>query len=281
VDERVLLTLGLRRQNVRTDSFDQATGALTSRYDAHAWSPAVGLVVKPTGNVSVYGNYTAGLQPGQIVGATYANAGQVLNPYRSKQYEMGVKVDWGTVTTTAAVYQLTRPIGTLDGDSSLPDSQRNFGYSGEQRNRGLELSAYGELAPGLRLVASAAFVQGKLTKTQDGINEGNSAYGVPSRAYRLGLDWDTPWVQGLSLNGRVSHLSSMYVNNENTLRLPSVTTVGLGARYRTRISGKSVVFRANVDNLTDKRYWLFSDAQAMSGTNAAGRTYTLSASIDF
>lgn len=281
VDDRVLLTLGMRRQSVRTDSFNQTTGALTQRYEASEWSPALGLVVKPTEHVSIYGNYTEGLTPGSIVGPLYANAGEILKPYRSKQYEMGVKVDWGALTTTAAVYQLTRPSAYADGDASLPDSQRNYGYFGEQRNRGLELSAYGEVSPGLRLIASAAFVQSRLTKTQNGVDQGNATPGVPSRTYNLGLDWDAPWVSGLSLNGRVSHTASTYISNANTLSLPSVTTVGLGARYRTRIGGKSVVIRADVDNLTDKRYWLVSTVRGAYATNAAGRTYLLSASVDF
>ncbi len=270
-DDRVLLTLGARKQTVDVDSFSTATGDKIGGYKADAISPAVGLVVKPLSNVAVYGNFTEGLTRGTVVGATYANRGDVLAPYKSKQYEAGVKVDWGSVTTTAAVYQLARPAGQADANNV-------YGYNGEQRNRGLELSAYGELQPGLRLMASAAFVQAKLTKTAGGVNEGNTAAGVPKNIVNVGLDWDTPWVDGLSLNGRVSYVSSSYVDDANEYSLPAVTTLGVGARYSTTVAGKSVVFRANVDNLTDKKYWLASGSFA---TNAAGRTFMLSASVDF
>jgi iron complex outermembrane receptor protein len=57
-----------------------------------------------------------------------------------------------------------------------------------------------------------------------------------------------------------------------------VTTFDVGARYRTKVAGKDVVLRANIDNLTDKKYWLASGSFA---TNAAGRTIMLSASVDF
>src|SRR3546814_18699952 len=60
-------------------------------------------------DLSIYSNFTEGLTRGTVVGATYANAGEVLNPYQSKQSEAGVKVDWGRVTTTMAYYQLARP----------------------------------------------------------------------------------------------------------------------------------------------------------------------------
>ncbi|WP_083851279.1 TonB-dependent receptor [Pusillimonas noertemannii] len=271
VQDRVLLTVGARKQTVEVDSYSTATGAKTGTYKADAISPVAGIVVKPLDNVSVYGNFTEGLTRGTVVSPMYANAGEVLSPYKSKQYEAGVKVDWGRITTTAAVFQLARPAAQAD-DANV------YGYFGEQRNRGLELTAYGELQPGLRIMASAAFTQGKLTKTQGGINEGNTAPGVPRRTFNLGLDWDTPWVEGLSLNGRVSHTSSTYISAENTLSLPAVTTFDVGARYRTRVAGKTVVFRANIDNLTDKKYWLASGSFA---TNAAGRTFMLSATVDF
>lgn len=269
--DRVLLTVGARKQTVDVDQYNQATGARASGYKADAISPVAGIVVKPMDNVSLYSNFTEGLTRGTIVGATYANAGEVLAPYKSKQYEAGVKVDWGSMTTTAAIFQLAKPAGQKD-DANV------YGYFGEQRNRGIELSAYGELQPGLRMMASMAFTQAKLRKTNDGINEGNTAPGVPSTTANLGLDWDTPWVDGLSLNGRVAYTSSSYISAENTLTLPAVTTFDVGARYRTKISGKTVILRANIDNLTDKRYWLAAGSYA---TNAAGRTVMLSASVDF
>jgi len=269
--DRVLLTLGARRQTVDQDSYDTVTGAKTGNYRASTVTPLVGLVVKPLDNVSLYANHTSGLSAGTVVGPSYSNAGETLAPYKSKQYEAGVKVDWGRVTTTAAVFQIENP-------SAQADENNVYGYFGEKRNRGLELTAYGELMPGLRLMASATFIDGKLTKTPGGLYQGNRAPGVPASTYNLGLDWDTPWVRGLSLNGRAIRTSSMYLDNANTRGLPGVTRFDVGARYSTEIAGKSVVLRANIENVTDKRYWLAASTYA---TNAAGRTYMLSASVDF
>lgn len=271
VDDRILLTVGARRQTVDVATYNTATGEKTSTYRASAISPLMGVVVKPLENVSVYANFTEGLTRGTIVGDRYANRGEILKPYKSKQYEAGVKVDWGGIVTSAALWQIARPAGQEDANNV-------YGYFGEQRNRGLELTAYGELMPSLRMMASAAFTQGKLTKTQNGVNEGNRAPGVPSSTYNLGLDWDTPWVQGLSLNGRMIYTSSQYLNNTNTLKLPALTRFDVGARFYTEIAGKEVVLRANIENLTNKRYWLASSSFA---TNGAGRTVMLSASMSF
>ena len=50
-NNRIQFTVGVRRQQVEAETFNQVTGALTSRYDAGAWSPAYALVVKPLENV--------------------------------------------------------------------------------------------------------------------------------------------------------------------------------------------------------------------------------------
>ena len=269
--DRILLTGGVRRQTVDVDSYNTTTGARTSGYRASANSPLAGLVVKPVDNVSLYANYAVGLTRGTIVGNQYENRGAVLDPYKSKQYETGVKVDWGTFTTTAAVFQIARPSGQAD-DNNV------YGYFGEQRNRGLELSAYGEVTRSLRFMAGASYIKSELTKTPNGVNQGNRPAGVPASTYSAGLDWDTPWVQGLSLNGRAVRTSSVYLNNTNTLRLPGHTRFDVGARYITQVAGKDVILRANVENVTDKRYWLASNSFV---TNAAGRIYVLSASVNY
>lgn len=271
-DDRVLLTLGLRDQTIELENFSQATGASTARYRENAVSPLVGVVFKPIDSVSLYGNYTAGLTRGATAPATAANAGETFAPYKSKQYETGIKVDWGTLTTQASVYQISRP-------NSLTDPITNiFSFEGEQRNRGLELSAYGEVRPGLRMMASAAFNDAKLTRTAGGIDQGNDAVGIPERVFTVGVDWDTPWVSGLSLNGRVINTSSVYYNTANTLSVDGWTRLDVGARYRTRVSGKDVVLRANIENLLDEETWIMSGTYA---TVSAPRTFVLSAAIDF
>lgn len=265
-DDRLLLTLGLRDQTVEVKSVTAAA------YKASAVAPLAGIVFKPLANVSLYGNYTEGLTRGQIVGAGYANTGDVLSPYKSEQYEAGVKVDWGKITTVASLFQLSRPNAYADPVSNIYD------YNGEQRNRGLELSAYGELQRGLRVMASAVFTDAKQARTRLGVNQGKAAAGVPDRTFNLGLDWDTPWVAGLSLNGRVINTSSAYFDAANTVSLDGWTRVDIGARYKTMVASKPVVLRASVENLFDKNYWLASGTYA---SVSAPRTVVLSASFDF
>lgn len=272
-DDRVLLTVGARRQSVQLDNYNQTTGATTSSYDRSAVSPLAGIVFKPLSNVSLYANYAEGLTRGATAPATAANAGEVFKPYKSKQYEAGVKGEFGALITQATLYQLSRPNAITDPASNV------YGMDGEQRNRGLELSAFGEVMPGLRMMTSAAFIQARLSRTAGGVNQGNKPYGTPERAFNVGLDWDTPWVKGLSLNGRAAYTSEVFVNNDNRLRVPGWTRYDIGARYRTAVAGKAVVLRGSVENLFDKKQWLISGNSY--ATLVAPRTYVLSASVDF
>ncbi|CAM4023300.1 TonB-dependent receptor [Bordetella tumulicola] len=273
-NDRILITGGLRRQNVKLDNFNTA-GSVTSSYDESAISPLAGFVVRPLENVSLYGNFTSGLTRGGTAPATAANAGEVFAPYKSKQYEAGVKVDWGSVLTTASVFQIDRPSAITDPTTNV------YSYDGEQRNRGLELSAVGEITPGLRVMASATFFDAKLQHTAGGVNDGKRAPGVPKRTYNLGVDWDLPWVPGMSVNARAIYTASMPYDANNSLTLPSWTRYDIGARYRTKVMGKQVTFRANVENLFNENYWLSSSALLTVATAAAPRTVLLSAEIEF
>ncbi|WP_419899168.1 TonB-dependent receptor [Roseomonas sp. USHLN139] len=269
--DRLLLTGGVRYQQVQLDSFSTTTGARSSRYDADATTPMFGIVVKPLQNVSLYANYAEGLTRGQIVGAGYRNFGAVLAPYKSEQMEAGVRVDWGRVITSASVFQITRP-------NAIRTPANDLSYDGEQRNRGLELAAYGEVLPGLRAMASATFIKPELTSPATAAERGNDAQGVPDRSFSGALDWDVPGVDGLAVNGRVIYTSGAYINTANTARFDSWTRVDIGARYRTEISGKPVTFRANLENLFGEEYWLTTGTYVTVGSP---RTVIVSASFDF
>ncbi|ACI91863.1 ferrichrome receptor FcuA [Afipia carboxidovorans OM5] len=274
LNDAILVTAGVRRQNVKQDPYNYLTGLPTGNgYDSSATTPLGGVVIKPWHNVSFYANYAEGLSQGTNVpmGQGFANEGTVLAPYKSKQGEAGVKIDWGRVTTTAAVFQITRP-------SLITTPAMVRAYDGEQRNRGLELTAYGEILPGLRGMGSVTFMRPELTNPANAAERGNDAAGVPNRTLSAGLDWDTPWVEGLALNGRVIYTSGSYLTTANLLRYPDWTRVDIGARYKTAINGRPVTFRANIENLFDKTYWLTTGTFVTVGSP---RTYLVSAAFDF
>lgn len=277
-DERIQLTAGIRRQTVGSSNFSAATGAKSSGYDASAWTPSYALVLKPWENVSVYGNYIEGLQPGTTVGSTYANAGTVFAPYQSKQYEAGVKIDWGgSLMTTIGVFQIAQPSTISIPGKPLP----TLALDGEQRNRGIEANIFGEPWTGLRLFGGVMVIDAKLSKTQGGINDGKRAPGIPQIQASLGGEWDTSFTPGLTLTGRLRFSGETYLEAANRRTVPAWTQLDLGARYAlaTPWTDKPVVVRLSVENALDNNYWISRTVGSLA--QARPRTVLLSTAFDF
>jgi iron complex outermembrane receptor protein len=279
LDDRLRLTGGLRNQRVKTTNFDK-NGNTTSRYDKQAVTPAVALVVKPWGpDLSFYANYVQGLSKGDSVTDTTAtNFGQVFAPYKTEQKEVGVKWNAGTFTNTLALFQINKPMLVTEGTTARP----TYADGGEKRVRGVEWNTFGELARGVRVLGGVTYSQGKQTKTSFGRYDGNTAVGAPRWQANTGLEWDTPWIAGLTLSARVQATSSQYADAANKLKIPGWGQLDLGARYAMLVNGKDVVLRLNVNNVFDKHYYAgsFSDTTPIA-TLGPARTVTASASISF
>lgn len=272
LDERAQLTLGIRNQRIESNNFNQATGAVSAAYDETANSPFAGLVVKPWQNVALYTSYIEGLSKGDVAASPALNAGEALAPYISKQYEAGIKADFGRIATTLSVFQLTKPSSALVNNVLVE--------AGEQRNRGVEISALGEIMPTVRILGGITFIDAELTRTNSATTQGNRPVGVPEALANLGLEWDTPFVQGLTLGGNIVYTGHQYVNALNTQSVPSWTRLDLGARYATQIVSTPATIRLTVRNVMDEDYW--SGVSSFGGLGQGlPRTALLSTSFDF
>lgn len=271
LDGRLQVSVGLRKQNIESDNYD-AAGTVTTAYDKSGTTPLFGVVVKPWDHVSLYYNYIEGLSKGDIAPSTASNAGEIFSPYVSRQQEVGVKVDYGSFASTFALFQIKKPSGEL--------SSGVFSVQGEQRNRGVEMNLFGEVAQGTRLLGGVTLLDGTLTKTGAAANRGNKPVGVPDVQANLWAEWDTPGVEGLTLTSGAIHTGRQYVNQANTQQLDAWTRFDVGARYATRLAQRPTTLRATVQNVFDREYW---SGVASYGAFSQGspRTLLLSATIDF
>ena len=277
LDERVQVTLGLRKQRVESHNYNSVTGARTSpSYDESETTPLFGAVIKPWEHVSFYYNYIEGLSKGDTAPANASNSGEVFKPYISRQQEVGVKVDYGTFTSTLALFQIKKPAGELT--NGLAGSV--YSVQGEQRNRGIELNMFGELREGTRLLGGVTLLDGELTKSGTAANRGNKPVGVPEVQANLWAEWDTPWVQGMTLTSGAIYTGSQYVDQANTQELDPWTRFDAGARYSTVLDGRPTTFRATVQNVFDREYWS-GVASYSAFSQGAPRTLLLSATVDF
>jgi iron complex outermembrane receptor protein len=278
--DRLLLTIGARHQTIEDYAYDYDTGSLTSGYDESRVTPVAGIVFKAREDLSLYANYIEGLTkgptaPNNSATVNIANPGEVFEPYNAKQTEIGAKYDGGRLGGAVAVFQTAQPSGGIyDG---------RFAIDGEQRNRGIELSVYGEAVRGVRVLGGLTLLDTEQRNTGTAATEGRRAIGVPNSQLNLGAEWDVPGVHGLTLSGRVVRTSSQYADAVNQLELPSWTRVDVGARYLTSFGDQGVTLRLAINNLTDRSYWASAGGFPGSGYLVQGdpRTVMLSASIDF
>ncbi|MFJ4145518.1 TonB-dependent receptor [Pseudomonas sp. NPDC089734] len=276
-DDRLLLTAGLRRQELRVQGYAYGTGTRTSVYDESITTPVYGLVFKPWRYVSFYANRIEGLAQGPTAPSTVTvNPGEVFPPARSKQIEAGVKLDMGTFGASLGVYRIERP---ADGYQVTDGTTSRYVRDGEQRNRGVEMNVFGEPVSGLRLLAGLTLMDSELRGTQGGTNDGNEAIGVPTFQFNAGVDWDIPGIQGAALNARMLRTGGQYVDAANTLSIPTWNRFDLGARYTFNVAQKDVTLRANVENLANKDYWASANGGYL--TQGEPRTLKLSGTIDF
>ena len=279
LEDRLLATVGLRRQDIKTESFDPTTGDRMDVYDADATTPVFGLVWRASEQLSIYGNYAESLEPGEIAptvsgGTPIANAGEVLDPFTGEQFEVGVKYDGGSFGGVASVFAIDRASAIVVEDRLVD--------SGSQENIGLELSVFGEPLTGLRIIGGLTWLDSELANTEGGLNEGNTPIGVPEFQLNVNLEWDLEAVPGLTLDGRIVHTGSQYANEANTVELDSWERFDLGVRYVFDWSDRPVSIRARLDNVLDEDYW--ASVGGFPGANylilGSPRTLSLTASVD-
>jgi len=279
IDDRVLLTVGVRRQTIEVDAWSTTTGVRNANYDESITTPVYGLVVKPWEHVSLYANRIEGLAQGPTSPSTgVTNPNVTFAPNRSKQTEAGVKLDWDSFGATLGVYRIEQPNSST---RTNPNGSSTFSVDGEQINKGVELNVFGEPVDGLRLLAGATWMRTELQNTSNGLTDGNRAAGVPRFQYNLGADWDIPGIQGAAVNARLLRTGGEYLDAANNLSIPAWTRVDLGARYGFKADDKYITLRANVENVANKAYWASASTANNYLTQGEPRTVKLSATVDF
>lgn len=239
-------------------------------------SPRAAVLYKLMDNVSVYGGYVRSF--GQSNGANLGT-GALAVPEAAVQWEGGVKSQWldGRVTASATYFNLRRK-NVLENDPLNPGFMIAVG---EVESQGLEFDFAGQVTDNLSLIGSYTYDIATLTKDTNG-NQGRRFNGVAEHVGNLWAKWDTaPHLpEGFEFGGGLYAMSWRWGNDANTWFLPGYVRFDAMAGYRTEVLGRKVAFRLNVKNLTDTKYFEYSDA----GTNAyygAPRTFIGSVSVQF
>jgi iron complex outermembrane receptor protein len=256
-------------------------------YANHGLSPTASLMYKPQSNMTVYATFASSLQAGDLAptgtNPPLINAGQSLPPYRSKEYEVGYKASLAKIDFTAALFRIQRPFANVNPTDNA------FEISGLQVNRGVELSAVGEVISGLTVYGGVTLLDAKLEDTPLASTNDKTYVGAPKLKGNTLFEYHFPAVQGLVASFDWQFSGPRAANDTNSFFVAGYNLFDLGARYTSTVLTKSVTWRLAVDNVADKHYWSTVAPSNLTGANTGNllahfgspRTVLASASIDF
>jgi iron complex outermembrane recepter protein len=241
-----------------------------------AFSPRVGLVYQPASWLGFYGSYTESF--GAFAQFARSRTGEPFGPETATQYEAGLKADLldGSLTATLAFYHLTKQ-DILTPDPVDPDFSVQIGAA---RSRGIELDVSGEFSPALKLIASLAYTDTEITKSNLG-DQGNPLAAVPEWSGSL---WavHTPQegpLRGLRLGAGIFAEDARPGDNAGTFELPGYVRVDLLAGYEWTIGSTRLTAQINVENAFDQEY--FKSPILTGAVPGAPRTFLGSIRIEF
>lgn len=260
------------------------SGHKTGQIDENGLSPNAALMYKITPNVMAYVSYAESLEQGGTAptNSDVKNAGQTLDPYRSKQCEMGLKADVSGMNLGAALFRLERPFAYVDPGDNVYKEQ------GNQVNNGLELTASGNVWQGLNIYSGVTLLDPKLKDTVSDTTSDKRVVGVPKVQANMLAEYSLPSMPEWVYSANVHYTGKRAANDTNTAWASSYTTWDLGTRYTTKISNVPTTFRVVVNNVFDKHYWASIFPSGTDGDNGSpsafigsGREVRASVTFDF
>lgn len=266
-----------------TDNFN-AKAVELPEYADHGLSPTASLMYKPASNMTWYATFASSLQAGDLAPTSsppLVNAGQSLAPYRSKEYEVGYKVSLDKIDLTAALFLIQRPFANINTVDNA------FEISGLQVNKGLELSAVGEMVQNLRVYGGVTLLNARLEHTSVPSTNDQIYVGAPKVKGNTLFEYSIPTVPGLVARFDWQFSGPRAADGTNSFLVAGYNLFDLGARYTSSILTKRVTWRLSVDNLTDRHYWSTVAPSNLIGANAGnllahfGTPRTLLAAVSF
>jgi iron complex outermembrane receptor protein len=251
--------------------------------------PSVALVYGLNRDWNVYGSVSHGLQHGGIAPMGTANENQVLEPGRSKQFEIGTKGSLAGLNLSASLFQIRQGLEYTDPNRTLtvivdgkPEQRHPYVRGGRETHRGLELAAEGSLGAGLQAGVSLMALNTRQDGTGDPGIDGKRVTDVPSFKSTTWIEYALPQLPGLKVDANWQYSGKKAFDVENRVMVPDYHVFGLGAAYAMKLGAAKMTLRARVDNLFDKFYWR-DVTPALGGYLLPGapRTFRLSGQFDF
>ncbi len=258
IAEKLELRVGGRYDDYDQRLTNRANNAV-ARTGESRFSPQVGAVYRATPELSLYATYGENFRP--LSGADFA--GNPFDPNLSESLEGGIKYTAanGRLTATASVFSIQQG-NILVGDPV------NAGFTlagGEAQSRGFEFDLEGEIAEGLDLWVSYAYVdaevEGDVRDPDFGlpIEAGDRLLNIPEHTLSVQLAYSTEIAgRETRFGGGVLHVGDRLGEVGTDFELPDYTLARVFAEAELT---EGVRLRLDIDNLFDTEWYSNSFSQ--------------------
>lgn len=259
-DEVRQLTVGLGYEGRWRDVGELSLGIQRPFYEKSVVRPSGPLPVSKSspwlfnGTVSIlagsdlvfYAGYTKGLEESPVAPDIAVNRGEAPPAILTEQMDAGFRYAFTPeLRLVAGVFDVRKPYFALD-------PALVFRELGEVRNRGIEASLAGQVTPRLNVVVGAVFLDA--TVSGDAVDLGligRRPVGSAELTVTGAVNWNLPWIEGLSLDAAYESMSDRTANTANTFVIPARYVASLGGRYRFDLLNKPATFRAQLASVND------------------------------
>ncbi len=285
------LDAGVRFSTVNFDSndyyitSDDPDDSGNRRY--HRWLPAASLNYAIDSSWNTYVSAGRGFETPTLNELSYRSNDQNglnlgLQPATSDTFEWGTKKRIGNGLLTAAVFQTdTKNEIVTDGSSNGRSTYKN---AGETRRRGLELGLDQQFGYDWHAKAAWTLLDARYRSNACGSDscDGKRIPGIARNMAYAGLGY-TP-EQGWYAGGEVRYLSDIAANDQNDVKAPSYTVVGVNSGYKWLIKNWTLDLFGRVDNLFDRRYVgsvIVNESNGRYYESAPGRNYSAGLTVSY
>ena len=228
------------------------------------WLPQYGATYTPLKPLTVYANYGVLLSLGPQAPWWVDNANLFLDPYLTRQVEIGAKyAPSQRILLTAAFFRMRAPFfypkvipaADVYCTGAVNPGDLCFESEGRETHNGVELNAQGNAASWLQLSASAAAIQALSSQTGTPAFDNKQVINVPHLHTTLFADVLLPHARGLHLMPGWSYTGRKEATRDDTVNVSGYNLFNLGARYMPGGENGRLTLRLYADNIFDKRYW--------------------------
>lgn len=261
--EQFSLVGGIRYEHnrVRRWNIDPAGDTLTLEKKLHNTTWRVGGVYQPTPDISLYAQYSTGVDPlGTLV--TFGAGDVQFSHATGDQVEIGAKARFldGRGTATIAAYRIVKSGLKSQRNPSAPIEQ-----IGQRSAKGIEATVSLDLPGGFGIDANGTILDARFDdfiSSSGAVFTGNDPSGVPEEAANLWLRWDA--TASLQARAGLRYVGTRFSDDANRFRVPGYATVDATLSYAL---SPNVALDVHLYNLFDKDYAItyYSDEQWILG----------------